>query len=110
MLEVLAYLRANGFRTYIVSGGGIDFMRPWTKRVYGIPPEQVLGSSIKTQFVIRDGTPVLMRLPAIDFVDDGPGKPVGIDRLIGRRPMPPSAIPTGISGCCSGQPPGPVRG
>jgi hypothetical protein len=87
MLELLAYLRANGFRTYIVSGGGIDFMRPWTERVYGIPPEQVLGSSIKTQFVMRNGAPVLMRLPAIDFVDDGPGKPVGIDRLIGRRPI-----------------------
>jgi hypothetical protein len=87
MLEVLAYLRANGFRTYIVSGGGIDFMRPWTDRVYGIPPEQVLGSSIKTQFVMRDGAPVLMRLPTIDFVDDGPGKPVGIDRLIGRHPI-----------------------
>jgi hypothetical protein len=87
MLEVLAYLRANNFRNYIVSGGGIEFMRPWTERVYGIPPEQVIGSSIKTKFELREGTPVLVRLPEINFVDDGPGKPVGIQMQIGRRPI-----------------------
>ncbi len=87
MLELVAYLRANGFKTFIVSGGGIDFMRPWTERVYGIPPEQVVGSSGKTKFELRDGKPVLMRLPEIDFIDDGPGKPVGINEHIGRRPI-----------------------
>jgi hypothetical protein len=87
MLEVLAYLRANGFKTFIVSGGGIEFMRPWTERVYGIPPEQVVGSSIKTKYEIRDGKPVLVRLPAIDFIDDKTGKPVGINSHIGRRPI-----------------------
>jgi phosphoglycolate phosphatase-like HAD superfamily hydrolase len=85
MLELVAYLRANGFKTFIVSGGGIDFMRPWTDRVYGIPPEQVVGSSGKTKFELRDGKPVLMRLPEVDFIDDGPGKPVGINEHIGRR-------------------------
>jgi len=87
MLELLAYLRANGFKTFIVSGGGIEFMRPWTERVYGIPPEQVIGSSIKTKFEWRDGSPVLVRLPEIDFIDDKDGKPVGIHRHIGRRPI-----------------------
>ena len=87
MLELLAYLRANGFRTFIVSGGGIEFMRPWTEKVYGIPPEQVIGSSIKTKFGMRDGKPVLVRLPEIDFIDDKEGKPVGIHRHIGRRPI-----------------------
>ncbi len=87
MLELLAYLRANGFKTYLVSGGGIEFMRPWTERVYGIPPEQVVGSSIKTKYELRDGKPVLVRLPEIDFVDDGPAKPVGIQMHIGRRPI-----------------------
>ena len=87
MLELLAYLRANGFKTFIVSGGGIEFMRPWTEKVYGIPPEQVVGSSIKTQYEMRDGKPVLMRLPAIDFIDDKVGKPVGINSHIGRRPI-----------------------
>jgi phosphoserine phosphatase len=87
MLELLAYLRANGFKTYIVSGGGIEFMRPWAERVYGIPPEQVIGSSIKTKFELRDGKPVLVRLPEVNFVDDGPGKPVGIQEHIGRRPV-----------------------
>jgi phosphoglycolate phosphatase-like HAD superfamily hydrolase len=87
MLEVLAYLRANGFKTFIVSGGGIEFMRPWTERVYGIPPEQVVGSSIKTKYEMRDGKPVLARLPAIDFIDDKTGKPVGINSHIGRRPV-----------------------
>jgi hypothetical protein len=87
MLEVLEYLRSNGFKTFIVSGGGIEFMRPWAERVYGIPPEQVVGSSIKTKLETRDGKPVLLRLPEIDFVDDKAGKPVGIHRHIGRRPI-----------------------
>jgi len=87
MLELLAYLRANGFKTYIVSGGGVEFMRPWVEKVYGIPPEQVIGSSIKTKFDLRDGKPVLVRLPEINFVDDGAGKPVGIQMQIGRRPL-----------------------
>ena len=87
MLELLAYLRANGFKTFIVSGGGIEFMRPWTERVYGVPPEQVVGSSIKTKFEMRDGKAVLFRLPEINFVDDKVGKPVGINQHIGRRPI-----------------------
>jgi hypothetical protein len=87
MLELVAYLRANGFKTFIVSGGGIEFMRPWTEKVYGIPPEQVVGSSGKTKFELRDGTPVLLKLPAIDFIDDKDGKPVGINEHIGRRPV-----------------------
>jgi len=87
MLELLAYLRASGFKTYIVSGGGIEFMRPWSERVYGVPPEQVIGSSIQTKFELRDGKPVLVRLPEINFIDDGPGKPVGIQMHIGRRPL-----------------------
>jgi len=87
MLELLAYLRANGFKTFIVSGGGIEFMRPWAEQVYGIPPEQVVGSSIKTKFALRDGQPVLMRLPELNFIDDKEGKPVGINQHIGRRPI-----------------------
>ena len=87
MLELLAYLRANGFKNYIVSGGGIEFMRPWTEKVYGIPPEQVVGSSIKTKFEMRDGKPVLVRLPQLNFNDDKGGKPVGINQHIGRRPI-----------------------
>ncbi|MFO1001680.1 MAG: haloacid dehalogenase-like hydrolase [Planctomycetaceae bacterium] len=87
MLELLTYLRASGFKTYIVSGGGIEFMRPWTERVYGIPPEQVIGSSIRTKFELRDGQPVLIRLPEINFIDDKAGKPVGIHEHIGRRPI-----------------------
>jgi phosphoserine phosphatase len=87
MLEVLSYLRANGFKTFIVSGGGIEFMRPWAERVYGIPPEQIIGSSIKTKFEMRDGQPVLVRLPEINFIDDKAGKPVGIQMHIGRRPI-----------------------
>jgi phosphoserine phosphatase len=87
MLELLAYLRANGFKTFIVSGGGIDFMRPWTEKVYGIPPEQVVGSSIKTKLDVRDGKPVLVRLPELNFVDDKAGKPVGIQQHIGQRPI-----------------------
>ena len=88
MIELLTYLRANGFKTFIVSGGGIEFMRPWTEKVYGIPPEQVVGSSGVTEFKIgADGKPVLDKLPKVEFVDDGPGKPVGINRFIGRRPI-----------------------
>jgi haloacid dehalogenase-like hydrolase len=87
MLELMTYLRANGFRTYIVSGGGIEFMRPWTERVYGITPAQVVGSSIKTKFMLRRDIPILLRLPQINFVDDGPGKPVGINAHIGQRPI-----------------------
>ena len=87
MLELLAYLRANGFKTYIVSGGGVDFMRPWTEKVYGIPPEQVVGSTGKLKYEMRGGKPVLMKLAEIDHVDDGPGKPVGIQKFIGRRPI-----------------------
>ena len=87
MLELLDYLRANEFKTFIVSGGGIEFMRPWVEQVYGIPPEQVVGSSIKTKLEIREGEPVLMRLPEIDFVNDKAGKPVGINQYIGRRPI-----------------------
>jgi hypothetical protein len=87
MLELMAYLRANGFKTYIVSGGGIEFMRPWTEKVYGVPPEQVIGSSIKTKYEMRDGKPVLMRLPEINFVNDKTGKPISINQFIGRRPI-----------------------
>jgi 2'-5' RNA ligase/phosphoserine phosphatase len=87
MLEVLTFLRANGFKTYIVSGGGIEFMRPWTEKVYGIPPEHVIGSSIKTKFEVLDGKPVLVRLSELDFNDDKAGKPVAINRFIGRRPV-----------------------
>ncbi|HJV36824.1 HAD family hydrolase [Geomonas sp.] len=87
MLEVLTFLRANGFKTFIVSGGGVEFMRPWTERVYGIPPEQVVGSSVKMRFEMRDGAPLLVRLPEVHFVDDKEGKPVGIQEHIGRRPI-----------------------
>jgi hypothetical protein len=87
MLEVLSYLRANGFKNFIVSGGGIEFMRPWTERVYGVPPEQVIGSSIKTKFEMRDGKAVLLRLPELNFNDDQADKPVGINQHIGRRPI-----------------------
>jgi len=87
MLEVLAYLRANGFKNFIVSGGGIEFMRPWAEQAYGIPPEQVIGSSIMTKFELRDGKPVLVRLPELNFNDDKGGKPVGINLHIGRRPI-----------------------
>jgi phosphoglycolate phosphatase-like HAD superfamily hydrolase len=91
MLELLAYLRANGFKTFIVSGGGVEFMRVWMEKIYGIPPEQVIGSSIVTKFGVVAGVPALTRLPELDFVDDNDGKPVGINKFIGRR-------------CCSGPP------
>lgn len=87
MLELLDYLRANEFKTFIVSGGGIDFMRPWTLEAYGIPPEQVVGSSVKTIYEVRDGVPVIARLPEINFIDDKAGKPVGIQQHIGQRPI-----------------------
>nr|WP_245441558.1 HAD family hydrolase [Rhizobium vallis] len=87
MRELLEYLRANGFTTYIVSGGGVEFMRPVTEKLYGIPPQQVVGSTIVTQYDLVDDEPVLNRLPKVDFVDDGPGKPVGINKFIGRKPI-----------------------
>ena len=87
MVELLAYLRANGFKTFIVSGGGIEFMRPWTEKVYGIPPEQVIGTSGGLKYELRDGKPVLVKLPEIAHNDDKDGKPVGIQRHIGRRPI-----------------------
>jgi phosphoserine phosphatase len=87
MRELLDYLRANGFKTFIVSGGGVEFMRPITEHAYGIPPEQVVGSTIATEYALVDGEPVLNRLPKIDFIDDGAGKPVGINKFIGRRPI-----------------------
>jgi phosphoserine phosphatase len=87
MVEVLEYLRAKGFKTFIVSGGGIDFMRVWAEKIYGIPPEQVIGSSIVTKFEIVDGVPVLTRLPELSFMDDNVGKPVAIHMHIGRRPI-----------------------
>ena len=87
MLELLAHLEARGYKTYIVSGGGIEFMRPWTERVYGIPPERVIGSSIKSKFEIVDGTPKIIGLPQLQFIDDGPNKPIAIQERIGRRPV-----------------------
>jgi hypothetical protein len=88
MLELLAYLRANGFKTFIVSGGGVEFMRPWVETAYGIPPEQVVGSSGVVKFETdAAGKPRLIKLTKVEFVDDGPGKPVGINRFIGRRPI-----------------------
>jgi phosphoglycolate phosphatase-like HAD superfamily hydrolase len=87
MRELLDYLRANGFRTYIVSGGGIEFVRAFSEQLYGVPPEQVVGSSIKTNYEARDGQPAIVRLPEVDFIDDKAGKPVGIDKFIGKRPI-----------------------
>jgi haloacid dehalogenase-like hydrolase len=87
MLELLTYLRANGFKTYIVSGGGVEFMRAWAEKAYGIPPEQVIGSSGKLAYEVRDGKGVLVKTPGVDFIDDKAGKPVGIWTRIGRRPI-----------------------
>ena len=87
MLELLSFLRAKGFKTFIVSGGGIEFVRAWSEQVYGIPPEQVVGSSIKTKYEVRDGKPAVIRLPEMNFIDDKAGKPVGINQHIGRRPI-----------------------
>jgi len=86
MLELMTHLRANGFKTYIVSGGGTDFMRAFAEATYGIPPEQVIGSTVVTEFRLEGQTPAIIRLPEVDFIDDGPGKAVGIARVIGRRP------------------------
>jgi hypothetical protein len=87
MVELLRYLRANGFKTYIVSGGGVEFMRIFAQQAYGIPPEQVIGSSGKQKYELRDGKPVLVKLPAVDFIDDKEGKPINIQKIIGRRPL-----------------------
>jgi hypothetical protein len=87
MLELLEYLRANDFKTFIVSGGGIEFLRAWAEEVYGVPPEQVIGSSIKTKFELKDSKPVIIKLPELDFIDDKEGKPVAINKFIGRRPI-----------------------
>ncbi len=87
MMELLAYLRANGFKPFIVSGGSLEFMRPWTEKVYGIPPEQIIGSTIKTEFEMRGGKPVIVRLPELNFIDDKITKPLGIEQHIGRRPI-----------------------
>ena len=87
MLEVLSYFKKHGFKNYIVSGGGVEFMRPWSERIYGIPPEQVIGSSIKTKLISRNGIPELIRLPEINFIDDKADKPVAIHQFIGRRPI-----------------------
>jgi hypothetical protein len=87
MLELLAYLRNSGFKTFIVSGGGIEFMRSWTEQVYGVPPEEMVGSSIETRFTVQDGRAELIHLPEINFIDDGAGKPVSINQHIGRRPI-----------------------
>jgi hypothetical protein len=87
MLELLDYLRANEFKTFIVSGGGVDFMRPWVEEAYGIPPDQVVGSSGKVKYEVRDGVPVISKLPELNFIDDKEGKPVGIHQYIGKRPI-----------------------
>jgi hypothetical protein len=87
MVELLGYLRANGFKTFIVSGGGVEFMRVWAEKVYGVPPEQVIGSSIVTKFEMVADLPVLTRLPQLNFIDDNVGKPVAINQHIGRRPI-----------------------
>ncbi|AUS04364.1 HAD family hydrolase [Pseudotamlana carrageenivorans] len=87
MLELLDYLRANNFKTYIVSGGGVEFMRPWTEETYGIPKDQIIGSSVKTEFTFENGKAQIKRLPQIDFIDDKAGKPVGINKFIGKKPV-----------------------
>jgi phosphoserine phosphatase len=87
MLELIDYLKANQFEVFIVSGGGIEFMRPWTHQVYGIPPQNVVGSSIETKYEVQDGKPMIMRLPELNFVDDKDGKPLGINNHIGKRPI-----------------------
>ncbi len=104
MLELLATLRANGFKTFIVSGGGIEFMRPWAERVYGIPPEQVVGSSIKTKYELRDGQPVLVRLPEMNFFDDKARESPSVStRTSAGGPSPLSATPTATTRCSSGR-------
>ena len=105
MLELLAFLRANAFEIYIVSGGGVEFMRPWTQRVYGIPPQQVVGTSVKTKFEIRNGQPVLLRIPEINFIDDKDGKPIGINNFIGKRPIAAFGNSDGDRRCWNGRRP-----
>ncbi len=110
MLELLAYLRANGFKTFIVSGGGIEFMRAWTEKVYGIPPEQVIGSSGKTKFEMRDGKPVLVKLPEINFIDDKDWQTRSASSsTLAAAPSPRSATPTATCKCSNGLPPAAVR-
>jgi hypothetical protein len=110
MLELMRYLRSNQFKTYIVSGGGIEFMRPWTEKMYSIPPEQVVGSSGVTKFELKpNGSTELLKLPKVEFIDDGPGKPVGINRFIGHYPISPSATRTATCRCCNGLPRTPGR-
>lgn len=108
MLELIGHLESNGFHVFIVSGGGVEFMRPWTERVYGIPPGQVVGSVIEVKYEVRDGKPVLVREPKIDFIDDKAGKPVGIHKFIGKRPPSRSVIPMETLKCSNG--PRPARG
>jgi phosphoglycolate phosphatase-like HAD superfamily hydrolase len=109
MQEVMNYLRSNGFKTYIVTGGGQDFVRAYAQKVYGVPPEQVVGSSIATRYEVKDGKPKLMRLPNLFFDDDHAGKAIGIDLFIGKRPYAALAIRLGISRCWSGLGRGTVR-
>ncbi|HWJ17811.1 MAG TPA: HAD family hydrolase, partial [Geobacterales bacterium] len=102
MIELLAYMRANGFKTFIVSGGGIEFMRPWTEQIYGVPPEQVVGSSIKTKFQFKDGIPELFRLPDVHFIDDRPASRSASTSTSGGARSPHSAIPMAILRCSNG--------
>jgi phosphoglycolate phosphatase-like HAD superfamily hydrolase len=103
MLELLGYLRANGYKTFIVSGGGIEFMRVFSQQVYGVPPEQVIGSSIVLEYKVREGVPVLLRQPKINFIDDKAGKPVGIQQHIGRRPVMAFGNSDGDCRCWNGR-------
>ena len=105
MLELLAYLRANDFNVFLVSGGGVEFMRGFTRKTYGVPPWQVIGSSGVTKYGMWDASPILTKEPKVFFVDDGPGKPEGINHFIGAQPIFASAIRTGIRRCWSGPPP-----
>ena len=102
MLELLAYLRANGFTTFIVSGGGVEFMRPWTQRVYGVPPQQVIGSSIKTKFQIVDGKPSLLRLPELNFIDDKGASRLELTNSLAVARRPHLVIQTATLKCCNG--------
>lgn len=102
MLELLKYLRANEYKTFIVSGGGIDFIRPWAEEVYGIPPYQIVGSSEKVKYQVVDEKPKLIKLPEINFIDDKEGKPVGIHQYIGKRPVFVAGNSDGDYACCNG--------
>jgi hypothetical protein len=110
MLELLAYLRVDGFKTFIVSGGGIEFMRPWTEKVYGIPPEQVVGSTGGLKFEIRDRSPVIMKLPTLVLNDDKEGKPVASNVTSVGDLLPPSATPMATCRCYNGLPPAAAPG